>query len=99
LWLSRFFPHKTVRTIVIQQLWIVKEKATQIIDAIATQAQALWGDRHLAELVKRYCEIESNELGREVQPVQRRSPLVHALKKKTVNSPPSRGYSQQSAWK
>ena len=60
-----------------------KEKATQIIDAIATQAQTLWGDRHLAELVKRYCEIESNELGKEVQPVQRRSQLVRTLNEKT----------------
>jgi hypothetical protein len=60
-----------------------KEKAAQIIDTIATQAQAFWGNRHLAELVKRYCEIESNELGKEVQPVQRRSQLVRALTEKT----------------
>jgi hypothetical protein len=60
-----------------------KEKAAQIIDTIATQAQALWGDRHLAELVKHYCEIESAELGREVRPVQRRSQLARTLEEKT----------------
>lgn len=59
-----------------------KAQAAKIIDAIATQAQALWGDKWLAELVKQYCEIETAESGREIKPVQRRSQIARSLEEK-----------------
>jgi hypothetical protein len=59
-------------------------QANRLIDAIASQAKALWGDdRYIAELVRRYCELESSETGKDVKPVQRRSQLVRTLEEKT----------------
>lgn len=60
-----------------------KAQAAHIIDAIISQAQTVWGDRYLIELVRCYCEIESQETGKEVKPVQRRSQLVRTLETKT----------------
>ncbi|NJR63182.1 MAG: hypothetical protein HC769_33025 [Cyanobacteria bacterium CRU_2_1] len=60
-----------------------REQAANIINTIASQAQAVWGDRWIAELVRRYCEIESIESGKGIKPVQRRSQLVRALEEKT----------------
>ncbi|WNZ22722.1 hypothetical protein HJG54_07535 [Leptolyngbya sp. NK1-12] len=60
-----------------------RAKASHIIDTIISQAQTVWGDRYLIELVRAYCEIESTETGKAIKPVQRRSQLVRILNEKT----------------
>ncbi len=49
------------------------KQSRAIFDTIATEAENRWGDRWVANLVRRYCEIESMETGEEVKPVNRRS--------------------------
>lgn len=52
-----------------------QDQAKAIIEAIQTEAERIWGDRWMAEITKKYCEIESQELNREIKPPQRRSQL------------------------
>jgi DNA-binding phage protein len=56
-----------------------EEQAKALIQAISQEAQSKWGDEWIAALVRAYCEIESQEAGKLVKPVQRRSQLVRVL--------------------
>lgn len=56
-----------------------EEQAKALIEAISQESQAKWGDNWIASLVRAYCEIESQEIGKLVKPVQRRSQLVRSL--------------------
>lgn len=56
-----------------------KEQAKALIDAISQEAQTKWGKEWIATLVRAYCEIESQETGKLIKPIQRRSQLVRAL--------------------
>ncbi|HEY9749449.1 MAG TPA: hypothetical protein V6C63_12255 [Allocoleopsis sp.] len=50
--------------------------------AIKTEAQAIWGEddkQWIPNLVKRYCELESQETGKTIKTVQRRSQILTAL--------------------
>ncbi len=60
------------------------EKAQAIMDAIAEEAQIKWGDRWQVELVRAYCEIESQETGEEVKPVNRRGQLMRTFEEGTT---------------
>jgi hypothetical protein len=55
------------------------EKAKAIMQAIAAEAQVIWGEDWLKEIVRKYCELESLETGETVKPVKRRSTIVRAL--------------------
>ncbi len=58
---------------------LAPERAQAIMNAIAEEAQAKWGDRWLPLLVQAYCQIESRETGEEVKPVNRRKQIVRAF--------------------
>ena len=68
-----------VRCSTIQAMASSAEQAQALIAAISQEAQQKWGDDWLAPLVRAYCEIESQEKGKLIKPVQRRSQLVRAL--------------------
>jgi hypothetical protein len=55
------------------------DKAKAILQAIATEAQTMWGEDWVKNLVRKYCEIESQETGEEIKPVHRRSQIVRAV--------------------
>lgn len=59
-------------------------KAQAIMDTIAEEAKAKWGDKWQAELVRAYCEIESRETGETVKPVNRRKQIVRSFDKGTA---------------
>lgn len=61
-----------------------KGKAAAVIDAIAAEAQAIWGEQWQSELVRAYCEIESSESGKIVKPVTRRSQVMRVLEAKAT---------------
>ena len=61
-----------------------EDKARTILDAIAQEAQAKWGDKWQAELVRAYCEIESRETGETVKPVNRRKQIVRSFDEGTT---------------
>lgn len=50
-----------------------------IVDAIATEAQAIWGDDWFAELVRQYCELEGRMTGSKPPAKSRRSTLERAI--------------------
>ncbi len=56
-----------------------KARAKAIVQAIADEAQMIWGENWLREIVREYCEIESLEFGEAVSPNARRSTIVRAL--------------------
>lgn len=51
-----------------------------LLDAIAAEAQKLWGEDWFAELVRRYCEIEAEMTGTKPLARTRRSSLERAIK-------------------
>jgi DNA-binding phage protein len=56
------------------------EQAKAMVNAIAQVAQEQWGEDWLADLVRRYCEIEQEETGNEkATPINRRSQLLTAI--------------------
>ncbi|PZV09156.1 MAG: hypothetical protein DCF22_18920 [Leptolyngbya sp.] len=55
------------------------EQAKAIIEAISQEAKSKWGDDWIASLVRAYYEIESQEAGKLIKPVARRSSLVRSL--------------------
>jgi hypothetical protein len=56
-----------------------KDRAAKIIDKIGERAREQWGDYWQAELVKAYCLIESEESGKLVKPVARRSQILRVF--------------------
>lgn len=56
-----------------------EQQAKAVIQAISQEAQSKWGEDWIASLVRAYCEIESQESGKLIKPVQRRSQLVRAI--------------------
>jgi len=50
-----------------------------MVEAIADEAQVIWGENWLREIVKAYCERESLEFGETISPNTRRSTIVRAL--------------------
>jgi hypothetical protein len=56
------------------------QQAKAMVTAIAEAAQEQWGEDWLANLVRRYCELEQAETGNEkATPINRRSQLVTVL--------------------
>jgi hypothetical protein len=55
------------------------DKADKIIELIKGQAIAKWGDSWMPCLVRRYAELESEEVGREIPPTDRRPQLGRVL--------------------
>ncbi|NJN85564.1 MAG: hypothetical protein HC881_03645 [Leptolyngbyaceae cyanobacterium SL_7_1] len=55
------------------------DKAKAMVQAIAQEAQAIWGDDWIKYIVRKYCEIESLEADEIIKPIQRRSTIVRAL--------------------
>lgn len=53
-----------------------EQRAQALIQAIVQEAQDIWGEDWTKKLVRAYCEIESEETGQLIKPVQRRSQLV-----------------------
>lgn len=56
-----------------------KARTKAIVQAIADEAQVIWGDNWLREIVREYCEMESLEFGETVRTNTRRSTIVRAL--------------------
>ena len=61
-----------------------EDKARAILDAIALGAEAKWGDRWQAELVRAYCDIEGRETGLSVKPVNRRKQIIRSFDEGTT---------------
>jgi DNA-binding phage protein len=61
-----------------------QERAKAIVNAIVEQAQAIWGEDWLANLVRQYCELERAEGvdPAKATPVNRRSQILSALVEK-----------------
>ena len=56
-----------------------------LMNAIAEEAQKLWGEQWFAHLVRRYCEIEESATGQAVEPKKRRSTIERALETGNIN--------------
>lgn len=64
-----------------------EEQAKAIIEAIQSEAQQKWGEDWLASLVRAYCEIESQETGKLIKPVARRSQIARTLEASSATLP------------
>ena len=64
-----------------------EEQAKALIEAISQEAQSKWGDDWIAALVRAYCEIESEEVGKLIKPPQRRSQLGRVFEEGNTTLP------------
>lgn len=55
-----------------------------IVQAIADEAQVIWGENWLREIVRKYCELESLETGETVKTITCRSTVVRALDTRAI---------------
>ncbi len=54
-------------------------KARAILSAISQEAEAKWGKDWQIQIVRAYCEVESQDTGEEVKPVNRRKQVLRAF--------------------
>jgi NTP pyrophosphatase (non-canonical NTP hydrolase) len=55
------------------------DKAQAIMNAIAEEAQAKWGEDWQAQTVRAYCDVETQETGETVKPVNRRKQIIRSF--------------------